>query len=368
MRRYKVVVYAIAKNEAKFAEKWAKNMNEADEIIVLLDPTSTDGTKGILERNGVKVVEKQIKPWRFDVARNESLKLVPKDADICVCTDLDEIFTPGWRRELERKWKPDTNQAVYKYYHNANFPNMVPNIFDYSKIHDRHSFKWKWAVHEYIMPIKENMNINQVFLDDVMLKHYPDTTKPRTSYRKLLELGVKEDKKDTRYLGLLIEECVNSKEYDRAKMFLKRLYSMKNLSDYDICLYYKFQIRIACELEDFELAKKLCYEALSKCTYCKLFYGELGKICINQDKDYEYGIAMLKKCLSIEIEIVTARETEWNDKSVIYCYISYAYYQMKDLDKAMEYIDMAIKESPRIELYQQNKAAYIYELQQKKKY
>jgi hypothetical protein len=36
MGKYKIVVYAIAKNEAKFAEKWAKNMSEADEIVVLL--------------------------------------------------------------------------------------------------------------------------------------------------------------------------------------------------------------------------------------------------------------------------------------------------------------------------------------------
>ena len=101
MSKYKVVVYAIANNEAKFAEQWAKNMSEADEIYVLLDPTCSDNTKEILEANGVKVKEKLIRPWRFDRARNESLKLVPKDADICVCTDLDELFDPGWRQILE---------------------------------------------------------------------------------------------------------------------------------------------------------------------------------------------------------------------------------------------------------------------------
>ena len=42
-----------------------------------------------------------IAPWRFDTARNRSLALVPEDADICVCTDLDEVFHPGWRAALE---------------------------------------------------------------------------------------------------------------------------------------------------------------------------------------------------------------------------------------------------------------------------
>ena len=45
-----------------------------------------------LKEHNVKVEVKEINPWRFDVARNESLKLVPDDANILVCTDLDEIL------------------------------------------------------------------------------------------------------------------------------------------------------------------------------------------------------------------------------------------------------------------------------------
>lgn len=84
----KVVVYAICKNEKPFAERWVKSMAEADEIVVL-DTGSEDGTVQKLRELGVKVAEEQIIPWRFDKARNKSLELVPEDADICVCTDLD---------------------------------------------------------------------------------------------------------------------------------------------------------------------------------------------------------------------------------------------------------------------------------------
>lgn len=69
-------------------------MKEADEIVVL-DTGSTDDTVEKLRAKGVKVEIKEIKPWRFDVARNESLKLVPEDCNILVCTDLDEIFESG---------------------------------------------------------------------------------------------------------------------------------------------------------------------------------------------------------------------------------------------------------------------------------
>lgn len=38
------------------------------------------------------------------MARNISLDHVPEDVDICVCTDLDELFEPGWRKKLEEAW------------------------------------------------------------------------------------------------------------------------------------------------------------------------------------------------------------------------------------------------------------------------
>ena len=56
-----------------------------------------------------------ITPWRFDVARNRSLDLVPADADLCVCTDLDEVFQPGWREKVEEAWTPGVDRLLYRY-------------------------------------------------------------------------------------------------------------------------------------------------------------------------------------------------------------------------------------------------------------
>ena len=72
-------------------------MNEADEIYVT-DTGSTDNTAELLKQKGVIVNSVTIEPWRFDVARNKSLEFVSEDVDICVCTDLDEGFTKGWRK------------------------------------------------------------------------------------------------------------------------------------------------------------------------------------------------------------------------------------------------------------------------------
>ena len=47
MTKYKIAVYAIAKNEEKNVLEWYESMKEADEIVVL-DTGSTDNTINLL--------------------------------------------------------------------------------------------------------------------------------------------------------------------------------------------------------------------------------------------------------------------------------------------------------------------------------
>ena len=61
MGNYHVCVYAICKNEAKFARRWMDSMSEADHIVVL-DTGSTDGTPQLLRSLGASVTEEVISP------------------------------------------------------------------------------------------------------------------------------------------------------------------------------------------------------------------------------------------------------------------------------------------------------------------
>ena len=198
----KIAVYAIAKNEEKFVKRWYESMKEADSIYVL-DTGSDDNTVSLLQELGVNVVTKKIIPWRFDVARNESLKLVPDDFDICVCTDLDEVFTKGWRNKLEEIWSDKTNRLRYNY--NWSFDDYGrPDVnFYIEKIHNRHNYKWTHPVHEVLEYIGDNKEIVGT-TDEFTLNHYPDSSKSRASYLPLLELSIKEDPYNDRnmhYLG-----------------------------------------------------------------------------------------------------------------------------------------------------------------------
>jgi len=98
----KICVYAIAKNEEQFVDRWMDSMREADWVCVL-DTGSTDRTVEKLADRGAVVRQEAVSPWRFDAARNRSMELIPPSTDVCVCTDLDEVFRPGWRKSWTKE-------------------------------------------------------------------------------------------------------------------------------------------------------------------------------------------------------------------------------------------------------------------------
>lgn len=214
----KIYVYAIARNEIKFAERWMKSMSEADGIYVL-DTGSEDGTADKLRSLGAVVVSEEIKPFRFDVARNRSLEFVPENADLCVCTDLDEEFTPGWRAAFEKAYRKGVTALKYRYVWNYLPDGSEGYVFWISKVHARHGFVWKHPVHEVVTPTGEAA---YAMAEGVTLMHRPDHTKSRASYLPLLELSVAEDPQDDRNMHYLGREYMFYGKYDEAIATLKR--------------------------------------------------------------------------------------------------------------------------------------------------
>lgn len=221
----KVVVYAICKNEEKFVERWTRSMSEADEIVVL-DTGSEDDTVEKLKANGVNVTEEEIRPWRFDTARNRSLDLVPEDADICVCTDLDEVFEPGWREALEQAWKKGVSRARYRYTWSFTKEGREGVVFWIDKIHSRHGYQWVHPVHEVLQWTGKESTEKTITAEGIQLNHYPDSSKSRGQYLPLLELSVAEDPEDDRNMHYLGREYMYKKRWDDCIRTLKRHLSM----------------------------------------------------------------------------------------------------------------------------------------------
>ena len=209
----KIVVYAIAKNESSFVDRWMDSMSEADQVVVL-DTGSTDGTAERLRARGARVAVEQIIPWRFDRARNRSLELVPEDTDVCVCTDLDEVFRPGWRSALEGVWTPETRQASYRYTWSFQPDGSEGVVFWQEKIHARRGFRWVHPVHEVLEWVGEGERGLLALAQGVQLDHHPDPQKSRGQYLPLLELSVAEDPEDDRNLHYLGREYLYYGRWD----------------------------------------------------------------------------------------------------------------------------------------------------------
>lgn len=181
----RIAVYAIAKNEAQFAERFMRSCADAD-VVVVADTGSTDSTVAQLQSWGATVYPIAISPWRFDRARDAALALVPADVDVCISLDLDEVLTPGWRAELERVWTPGTTRLRYEYEWGSGVQ------FGYEKIHARAGYHWHHPCHEYPRP---DGRIREVWAetDALLVRHLPDHSKSRGQYLDLLALSVKED-------------------------------------------------------------------------------------------------------------------------------------------------------------------------------
>jgi glycosyltransferase involved in cell wall biosynthesis len=182
----KIAVYAISKNEAHFVQRFCESAKEAD-LILIADTGSTDGLPDEARKHGAVVHDICITPWRFDLARNAAMALIPRDIDVCISLDIDEVLQPGWREEIERVWiKGETTRLRYMFDWGSGI------AFYYERFHGRHGYMWHHPCHEY--PIYD-ARITEVWAQTDMLLavHKPDPTKSRGQYMDLLELSVKED-------------------------------------------------------------------------------------------------------------------------------------------------------------------------------
>jgi len=216
----KIAVYTICKNESAFIDRWLDSCKDADHILVV-DTGSTDDTlakldKGLhkylnLDYKSVKVV-----PWRFDLPRNYSLMSLPEDIDICICLDVDEILVDGWRTIIEKEWEQGIDRLRYKYVWSWNDDGTEGVTYHADKIHTRHGFRWKHPVHEVLVKDSRLEPEKQKFIQDKLIEHYPDPTKPRSQYLDLLGLAVKEDPSDDRNAHYYARELLFNNRYIEA--------------------------------------------------------------------------------------------------------------------------------------------------------
>lgn len=352
MKKYKVCVYAICKNEEKFVDRWFNSMKEADEIYVL-DTGSTDNSIKLLKEKGVHVKQKKINPWRFDVARNISLDMVPNDADICVCTDLDEVFLKGWREKLESVWRKDANRCRYTYNWSLDENDNPKVSFIYEKIHSRNNYKWIHPVHEVLEYEKRNENV--VINEDIVLNHYPDSTKSRSSYLPLLELSVKENPENDRNMHYLGREYMYHKKYNESIDTLIKHLNLKTSTWKDErCASMRYIARCYQNLNRFEEARMWLEKAIKEAPYLREPYVEMMFLNYNLE-EWELLIKYSYDALKIKKHNKTYINEPFCYDHTIYDLLSIAYFNLSNYAKALDCVNKAIEISPNIERLKENK-------------
>ena len=356
MNKYKICVYAISKNEEKFVNRWVDSIKDADEIYVL-DTGSTDNTVELLKKKGVNVISKKITPWRFDVARNESLSLVPSDTDICICLDLDEVISEGWRKALEENWDENTDRTFYNYNWLLDENNVPKVSFYIEKIHKRHGYKWTHPVHE-ILSLTENKEENKKVVEQITVNHYPDNTKSRSSYLPLLEFSVKEDPDDDRNMHYLGREYMYYGKYQEAITTLKKHLNMeKAVWKDERCASMRFIARSYRYLEKYKEAIYWYEKAIIEAPYLRDPYVELA-LLYYELKDWEKVIFYSDKALEIKESAKSYINEQFSWDHTIYDLKSISYYYLNNKEKALENINIALTYASEDERLLNNKKVF----------
>ena len=322
----KVCVYAICKNEEQFVDRWMASMNEADEIYVL-DTGSTDNTISLLKKYPkVKVVQKEIIPWSFDRARNESMLLLPEDTDICVNSDFDQIWPINWRKTVEGYFNEGYNKVtgvIRTIYENGYSYDVSAwyNIHFYSKL-----WKWRWPVHENLYYDGNQGDIKEVEDRSFIIEHRQDPLKDRKQYLSLLENWDDTDEEEyTRLIHRinLADEYERKGDLDKAISICQTaLQKFKETSDAEaIYLIYDLYLMEAdCYKNKGQLKKavKLLDECLEACQiYTRKIFKMKADLLLGMKKIFE-ALKALKQLLEVKEPYYLSPQKYWLEDASLF--------------------------------------------------
>ncbi len=331
MGQYKICVYAVCKNEEQFAKRCMDSIKDAD-VVVIGDTGSTDNTVDILKSCGALVYSIPVTPWRFDVARNECLKFIPEDVDICVAIDLDEVLLPGWREALEKVWQPDTHRANYLYIWSFNKDGSPAVQFYQHRIHARHNYTWIYPTHEVLKFLGEGQE-NWVLAEGFVVEHYPDMTKSRSFNLELLKLAVDENPGDSRNMHYLGREYYFAGQWENVIKTLNEYLALpSSLWKEERSFAMRYIANSYASLGNPLEAKAWLLRAIAEAPDMREAYVEMARLAY---KEKDWNLVYLMTHLALEIKIKSPRHYNesfaWDetvyDLAALSCYYTGRYHE-----------------------------------------
>lgn len=357
----KVAIYAICLNEIKHVDAFMQHNKDAD-IILVCDTGSTDGTPERLRELGATVYDIKISPWRFDVARNTALSLLPPDVDICMTVDLDEQLTPGWRQAMNEFWTSQEQKPTrfcYDYIWNWREDGTPDVRFYGDRWHARHGYIWRHPCHETIYHVGSTPEIRQT-IPGLQLHHHADNTKSRGQYLPLLKLAIDEDPNNDRMRHYYARELFFKNLYNDAIVeFEHHLRMPKAQWKEERSSSLRYISRAYKHLGQAKLAQEYAVKAVLECDTTRESWLELARISYhNQDWSTCYWAAT--KCLSITTRTLSymGDSAAWGSEP--YDLAAIAAYNLKLHREAITFGSKAVELNPNdqrliknLEFYQQ---------------
>lgn len=346
----KICVYAISKNEAQFVERFIDSAKNAD-LILIGDTGSTDDTVkkiGAYPGLGPKLgcLRMSVSPWRFDVARDTVLSLIPGDFDVCVSLDMDEVLQPGWREEIEKAWVPGTTRLRYLFNWGG------PAEFIYDKIHARSGYRWRNPVHEF--PVPYGIVEKYAQIDKLLVVHLPDPTKSRSQYLPMLKMSVDEDPHEPRNAFYYARELSFVGRWADSIAECDRYLALPNATWTGERAYaHRTKGKCYVELKDLVNAEKSYHAAAAETPTSREPWCELAYIMYLQRRWPEcYAYAMRTLSIMDKEKVYTVDHEVWGSKPYLYACIGA--WNMGLRKEALVYGENALKLEPNNKLLQNN--------------
>lgn len=205
-----LAIYAISKNEEQNVDRF---MDSCRGIPVYVLDHSTDNTATLLRNREAYVDTTPITPFRFDVAKNFALDLIPPYFEWALNMDLDEVLTVGARQlVLYLEERCDKESTIIRHFYKPD--NEIDRVRHECRLHRREAYRWNLPIHEQLVLqpcVKEKI----FALDELLLTQFPDRKRKHTWSARLLD-AVKQYPQESRLQMLCGRDLYFDGDYEQA--------------------------------------------------------------------------------------------------------------------------------------------------------
>ena len=206
--------------------------------------------------------------------------------------------------------------------------------------------------------VSENVIVNE----NIILNHYPDSTKSRSSYLPLLELSVKENPKNDRNMHYLGREYMYYGKYNEAIDTLIKHLHLKNATWKDErCASMRFIARCYKYLKRYDESEMWLLKAIKEAPYLRDPFIELALLYYELN-DFQKVYDTVTQALEIKYHQKTYNNEIFSWNETPYDLLSISCFNLGKYDESLEAINHALEISPYDERILKNKEIILNKL------